>query len=513
MKLPLPSRFGATVTGRQIEQAGELAIVIGNEHPQLRASDSIRHLIVDSMIDDEPTLYLADFSEIPVINVTDDSPILQQRARLRATDGDFVAQTNKVEKGFSDYCEYTLGLGRVHWLYPSTEPSDTCKIAFECWQDRRVRHDLIHAVRHKGLRYIHPYLSTTHVWELGAMLQTATRRPIKVIGPTPAMAHWANDKIEFSRAAARLLGPQFVPHTESAYNFATLSKKVARLATTHAQLGIKFPYGTGGHGNFLIDAARIRGQSLSEVREYLKNLLLGHRWPKKGRVLIDVWETDVIMSPSVQTWIPPLGGGYPLIDGLFQQSVKGDKGVFAGSRPLRLPSRIEQEIINSSYLLAILFQQLGYVGRCSFDLILVGEDVENCRVEFVECNARWGGTSIPMTLLNRLRICEENTYGTCQIEVAGLDQLEFSQLLRELNTELYSPQTGKGRLILFNPARLKALSGIDSIAIGGTMKQVNELLHDVFPVRLKEIVRRHLATGKATKTSLISRPDQSIKVI
>src|SRR5690606_34224305 len=59
-------------------------------------------------------------------------------------------------------------------------------------------------------------------------------------------------------------------------------------------------------------------------------------------------------------------------------------------------------IAREAVLLASLFQQLGYFGRCSFDTILVGPDPATAEVHWAECNGRGGGTSIPMTLVNRL---------------------------------------------------------------------------------------------------------------
>ena len=36
------------------------------------------------------------------------------------------------------------------------------------------------------------------------------------------------------------------------------------------------------------------------------------------------------------------------------------------------------------------------------DAILIGESLADARLHWIECNGRWGGVSIPMTLANRL---------------------------------------------------------------------------------------------------------------
>ena len=91
------------------------------------------------------------------------------------------------------------------------------------------------------------------------------------------------------------------------------------------------------------------------------------------------------------------------MDGIFEQAFEGPGGgVRGGVVPPIFRGAFSDEVVDRSWLIGRLFQRLGYVGRCSFDLILVGERMDRSRLEFVECNGRWGGTSLPMTLVNRL---------------------------------------------------------------------------------------------------------------
>ncbi len=508
MRIPIISRFEPRITSRQRAQIESSTERIRRDQPQVNGgSDLFRELAPTGPLEDAPTLHLDDFSEIPVIGEHDTALIVQQRARLRAADGDWIAQTQQIEKGYSDYCEYRLGLGRVTWLYPGVKPDMPRQMALQCWRDRRVRHDLIRAVRRQGMRYIHPYLSTLHVWELAALLGNATRCPVRVIGPPPALARWANDKIEFTRAAASLLGPAQVPRTEVAYNFAKLAQLVHELGKTDARLGIKFPFGIGGSGNFLLDTRQIRGLPLAQLREQLQQLLSGNRWPASGRLLIDVWETDVISSPSVQSWIPPRGTGAPVIEGIFEQIITGLEGAFTGTCTLPLPREIEQEIVDSSFQLALLLQNLGYVGRCSFDLILVGQRIEDCRIEFIECNARWGGTSLPMTLVNRIFAHQPSPAWCSQkIQMPAGRSYTFLEIVRQLDPDLFDAATGAGRWILFNPGRIQTDSALEAIATGGTPAEARHELDHVLPARLRQIASPRPPVRPATPVN--SGPDR-----
>ena len=141
----------------------------------------------------------------------------------------------------------------------------------------------------------------------------------------------------------------------------------------------------------VIDATLLRGKSLLAICKMLKHLIRPLCWDRRNPLLVGCWETDVIGTPSVQLWIPPRLQGPPMVEGIFAQVLVNCEGTFQGSCKADLPGPLGQEIVTRSWLLAELFQRLGYVGRCSFDLILVGDDLGSCRLEFIECNGRWGG--------------------------------------------------------------------------------------------------------------------------
>ena len=171
----------------------------------------------------------------------------------------------------------------------------------------------------------------------------------------------------------------------------------------------------------------------------------------------------------MQLWIPPRAEGPAIVEGAFVQTIYGDGGSFGGSRPASLPSDLEQQLTDHCWLLADVFQRLGYVGRCSFDLILVGTDLDDCHPEFIECNARWGGTSLPMTLLHRI-FGDWTVRRPFSIEVfrdvPGLEHATFEEVQEEFSNELFDVRSGQGMTILFNPGQLRGPVGhfADSVA-------------------------------------------------
>ena len=392
-------------------------------------------------------------------------------ARLRACDGDVIATSEPVAEGYETYCRDNLGLGQVEWLRPTTT-TNPLRVAEACWEDEIVRNRLIDKLRAGELVALHPHMGTLSVWELGALLSEASGRPLKVIAPQPRLSYWVNDKIAFTDLVTRLFGEHWVPRTASAYNFALLAKRIATLAETSPRIGIKIPNSAGGDGTLVVDGAHFQNKRLTAIRSKLKDVLRALNWNGDSELLVDSWESEILWSPSAQLWIPPEKEGGPIVEGLFTQDVEGPTGVFIGCRPANLPEHLTQEIVNRCWLIALVFQHLGYVGRCSFDLVIVGVTLEDCRIAFIECNGRWGGTSAPMTLMNRLFgdwCAQPYVYQVCQL--AGLDRMSFLHLLELLPDSLFDHRSRKGNLIIAMPGRMKARSAVDIIGVGGSVEQ------------------------------------------
>jgi hypothetical protein len=262
---------------------------------------------------------------------------------------------------------------------------------------------------------------------------------------------------------------------------------------------IKVPDASGAAGNMLVEAADIRDRPLLDVRERLRKILEPLGWAGE-RLLIGSWERKVLLSPSAQVWIPPAGTGDPMVEAILEQTLTKDVGRFRGTAPAALAPGLMDEIVERSWLAALLFQRLGYVGRCSFDLILVGDRLSNCQVQFVECNGRWGGASLPLTLMNRLfGRWHDRPYAMREFQIPGLDRLRFEDLLAGLDDLLYDARTGRGRMIIYNPRHLRA-STVDVIALGRSWAEARRWLEEEVPRRLQALIpATKVASGRRTR--------------
>jgi hypothetical protein len=490
----------------EVERTERLADRLLREQPELAAPARFRPLLADRL-EDAPTLHMDDMSGIALLDRFYDIRFLGDRARVRAGDEDYLVSCAKGADGYETYCAQ-LGLGSVTALRP--EPSRDLCVAAACWKDRSVRSRLQKAVVDEGLRYVHPHMGSDLVWAVAWLLHRSTGRPLQVIAPPPVLSRRVNHKLWFSDVIGRMFGDDSIPHTEWASDHATLAAIIRRLSDTSRRIVIKIPDSAGGAGNLVLESDAFKSLSAEAIHEALEPELTDLRWLGQSRLLVGCWETRVLCTPSVQVWIPPTAQGPPVVEGVFEQILEGPQGFFVGNRPASLPDQIMVELGDRAWLVGRLFQLLGYVGRCSFDLILIGEALDACRVEFVECNGRWGGTSLPMTLMNRLfGDWQRQPYAFRENRTPGLETIEFPELLAHFRPEIFEPATGRGRWIFLNPSSLPTPHGIDVIALSDRWEDAVEAVSREMPARLAAMVgsRPRLAVDAQMGTTQESKSD------
>jgi hypothetical protein len=236
-------------------------------------------------------------------------------------------------------------------------------------------------------------------------------------------------------------------------------------------------------GNFILRGAAsdaLERQDVSAVKSIVSTVLAQKQWNGEESVLSVAW-LDTSCSPSTQCWIPPVGGGEPTVDGVYEQLLVGPEKVFLGAVPANLPQEHIDWMTHLSLLIVRGYQRLGYVGRCSFDFI-VHEDTPY----LVECNGRWGGTSIPMQLMDRLFGNPRPAYRARDYMSDALVGMEFSELMRLLGDTLYDRRTGCGRFIVYNVGCLKPFGKFDVIALGETVEAASIALENDLPRLLGE---------------------------
>ncbi len=444
--------------------------------PRLAVEERFRPLLARAE-EAGPSLLIEDISAIRIPPRPYRFDFVMDRSRLRAGSGDLVPTFRPPPAGYEEYCREYLGLGECRWLHPRPL-EDSRRIARGCWEDPRVFEVLAGANREGRLRRIDPYMGTPDVWELAARIREEGGRPLQVVAPPPGLTLWVNDKVAFTETVRSLFGPEWVLPCTAAADLDGIREQVRLWSGRCGRVGLKTPDSAGGAGNFVLEASSGRHATRTDLEPTLR----ARAWRPGVPVLVGPWIDGPAGSPSVQIWIP--ARGRPIVEGVYQQWVRGEVGEFIGSHPADLPPETTRLLAERSWLLARLFQRLGYVGRCSFDTLLA-DGHDSPRILFVECNGRWGGTSMPMTLMNRLLgDCLRKPHVCGVLEHDAMANAEFGRLLELFAADLFDVRTGRGRLILFNPGRMWARSGIEAVVLGATQQEAAHTLQEELPDRL-----------------------------
>ena len=432
---------------------------------------------------DFPVLHLEDITGIPFVEGVTGVQEYQHRARVRANSGDLFAAGTQPAEGYEEYCRHTLDLGAPDFLYAADE-TNPMAVARACVSPEAL--DKLAGRAAEGGLVIHPYMSIESVWQLARRLSGLTEAPISVLGPPPPVLWVANDKAHCSRLVSDILGEQWLVDTRRSRQPAELAQVLGELSQVCPRVGIKRTRCASAMGNIVFDAAEIADLSHSKLRAIVDEFLERTEWCGDEDVLVVEWrETD--LSPSTQVWIPPQSEGLPVLEGIYEQLLDGPEKVFLGSRPSTLPDAVHQALGRASLEVCTAFQRMGYVGRCSFDFIITGDPEGDFDARFTECNGRWGGTSTPMHLVDRL----VDTDGLRPPYIAtdyylpdSLRGMTFPELIDLLGDDLYRADRGEGRFILYNVGPLQEVGKFDVISLGDTPEHARSGLDEVLPTRL-----------------------------
>lgn len=432
-----------------------------------------------------PCVWFGDTAEIPLLALHPGKRFDYRLAWL-AQDRDIVVIGGAPCPSFEAYQRRWLDAPGLRYLNvdPGTATPRRATPAI-CLRDPGGFGQLCDALGGAGSVTLHAHLTTGTIWALAARLRQATGADVHVAGPPPLLSRRANNKIWFGDVARRLLGTGATPPKRPAWSASALTRHVADLARHWDRLVVKVPDSAGSQGNCLFRSDDLRRMKPAALyRHLLQNLTIQGRDPVFP-VLVEVWDADVLSSPSVQTWIPHPADGPPLIEQLFEQVLQGEQAAFAGAVPADLPAAVQAELIQGALELASLLQQLGYYGRCSFDALVIGGDDVAGRVHWIECNARWGGVSVPMSLVNRLTEGREQApYVIVQTAGEGFRALDFADALEEFADTAPRPDLREGILFL-SPFLTESGTGCHFLAFGACTAAADTLARTTIQ-RLKQ---------------------------
>ncbi len=418
-----------------------------------------------------PALLFEDHVDVPLASWADVTH-LEYRSLLLASDGDIFAVGGHRNPAFEEYCRNALGLGTVDVLVAAPAPGQTpMTLAERCARDPVIMDRIaVVAAQHDRLNLI-PYMGTGSVWKLAAAIAERCRIQVHVAAPPPRLTARVNDKLWFADCVTRVLGETALPRTFSAYGPAALAGKVRALAKSSRKIGIKVPNSSGSMGNLVVESRDLIDLSGHALASCLSDLLRAFGWQRTYPLLVEVWDCPVTSSPSAQLWIPSPDEGGPVVEGIFDQALRGITAEFIGAAPTALPEMWRRRIADEATQIGFLLQELGYYGRCSLDSVLAGDSPENAQLHWLECNGRWGGVSIPLTLANRLvGDWDQRPFVVVHLSVDRGTGRPFAEVLQDLEDDLFRVGQKDTGVVLLTPTGFEDGRGLHFMVLADSVE-------------------------------------------
>jgi pre ATP-grasp domain-containing protein len=418
-------------------------------------------------------LFIGDTREIALAK-QEEQNTFEYRFSLLARSADVVIFGQDPSTMFENYRTEYLGMGPIVPLVPAIDRRNPLRpLADRCRSDAKAFSRLVTIAKQDGGLTIAPHIGLAAAWRLAAELAEAAGVPICVASASPFLTQRVNDKLWFARLAAEVVGNDAIPPTYSAHSFASLVRRIRELARAEERVVVKVPDSAGGLGNVCLAPHEFARSSLFDIKRHITGVLHSLGWHDTFPLLIGLWEAPAVCSPSVQLWIPDETEGPPIIEGLFEQRLEGPEGIFVGSVPASLPRHWQERLAYQATQLATVFQLLGYYGRCSLDAIIVGTDFDRAALHWIECNGRWGGVSIPLTIVHRLRPPREFVV----VERLG-DRNQprpFLAAVKALNGLLYKREEREEGIVILSPSEIEAGRGIQMLACAETIARARKI--------------------------------------
>ncbi len=401
----------------------------------------------------------------------------QYRFLLLAREEDILLVENKRALRYEKYCREVLQLPSPKIICLNTEENNL-PLAQRCAEDAESIKQLAEIAKLNGCINIMPYISTGWTWVLAQKISKMAQVPVYVMASSPWLTQKTNDKLWFSERLTECLGPNALPKTFYAFGPSALAIKVFRLTKTHSQIVVKIPSSASSMGNIMIDTSRIKNMVLSDLTKYLQSLIPFIENYKTYPLAVSVWDSEVSTSPSLQVWIPLPEQGHPVVEGIFEQALDPITHAFIGAKPAEINAKLKTRLIHEVSIISTFFQQLGYYGRCSIDAVITGNH-EKEGIHWIDCNARWGGVSIPMTTANRLTGNWQNNLKTIVQSFVNEQALPKKDFLNVTTSFQFNPSSKREGVVIMNPPQYEYASYHDYMIFSDNPSTAKSIFHSV----------------------------------
>lgn len=332
--------------------------------------------------------------------------------------------------------------------------------------DKKTILEIINLVKNNSdNQTIHPYLYNNSIKQIGDILISCSGKNINYESPPSLLKQKLKQKIYFKTLVKNILGDNKTPPFYIAENIEAFIKIIKQLESKKSMAMLKLPFKIGSQNNYKINIKN--SKKIINVIKKINDLIDNGTNYFKEPLLIEKFIESAKCFPTVQLFIK--GEGRIKLIRICNQIIDFNWRCIGSNYPVNLKYELKEKIIEDSLKLARYISTTGYKGNCNFDLI-----VKNNSYYFLECNPRWGSTSYPSLLMQKLFPDNKNYYYAEELYSPELKNLSVALLLKKSDTYLYDKLNNDEGIIIYNISKLQLFGKMSYISFSKNKNNVNK---------------------------------------
>ncbi len=470
-----------SVTGEQLSQIDSIVSKYLRNKPTLD-STNVFGAGVTQGLSPGPCIFLGEISSVDS-QASDRIADMEYLMTLIAREGDVMLLSGARNHEFEKYRKEELQLGDIKIIETNGHALSQLNSKTPASSLQQLIDYLQNTFTTESINIV-PFYGSPAVWGLASYIAEQTGLYISVAAPAPKLSSLVNDRLWFRDLARSVLGPDDIPVTRPVYGPESLVQLMRVFATRYSNVVVRIPNGIDIYCNVKMDSQKVTSSTDAELTSLVTSVLKDHDWDNKYPLLVEVWDTEIFSSPTVQVWVPLKGTGSPIVEGIYDRSLLSVTDRLVIAQPADIPPPVKQVVITESIQLAYALQQLGYYSKLELEGVFSGTDSVKSHLHWTGCNGRWSGLTLPVALSNRLFDTEKNIVSIAQLTLKDTANSCFSIVHAALHDLLFTTSNREARVLLPIPGGSSQTTQF--ITVGHDSAQVETLAREV-AVRLSRL--------------------------
>ncbi len=463
-----------SVTSEQLQLIDGIASKYLRNTPTLDSTDIFGAGVTQGLLPG-PCIFLGEVSSLES-QASDRIADMEYLMTLIAREGDVMLLSGTRNTEFEKYRKDELQLGEIKVIDTSGDALSQLTSKTPVPSLQKLIDYLKNKFTTENINIV-PFCGSPSVWALASYIASQTGLRVSVAAPAPKLCSLANDRLWFRDLARSLFGPEDIPMTKPAYGPDSLVQLIRAFAKRFSNVVVRIPDGIDIYCNVKMDSKKVMSCTDAELTSLVTGVLKDHDWDNKYPLMVEVWDTEMLSSPTVQVWVPVKGSGSPIVEGIYDRSLLSVSDRLVIAKPAAIPATNKETIVNEAIQLAYALQQLGYYGKLELEGVISGADFVNSHLHWTGCNGRWSGLTLPVALSNRLFDTEKSIVSIAQLTLKDTKKSCFSTVHSALYDLLFTKSNRQARVLLPMPGGSSQTTQF--MTIGSNTAQAEDLTREV----------------------------------